>query len=56
MVISLLLVFVLSVVGVALLVTPPPAVTAGDPGALLRLDPSTVSRITVSRRPAPTQR
>ena len=48
MVISLLLVFVLSIVGVALLVTPPPVATAGDPGALLRLDPSTVSRITVS--------
>lgn len=48
MVISLLLVFALSVVGVALLISPPSAATANDVGSLLRLDPSTVRSIRVA--------
>lgn len=43
--ISLLLVIVLSIVGIALLISPPPSASAGDPGSLLRLDPSLVKSV-----------
>ena len=48
LVISLLLVIVLSIVGVALLVAPPPSASAGDASLLLRLDPSQVRTVRVS--------
>lgn len=48
MVISLLLVLALSIVGIALLVTPPTPATAGEAGTLLRLDPSQVRSIRVA--------
>lgn len=53
MVISLLLVVALSIVGVALLIAPPPSATAGDSGSLLRLDPSLVASVAVAPAGAP---
>lgn len=48
LVISLLLVVALSIVGIALLMSPPQPATAGNAASLLRLDPSQVASFTVT--------